>query len=146
MASFAAEHGLRGAQASVPVAFGLSCPEARGIFLGQGWNLCPVHGQVDSYPLTTREVPPYTLDKHPRSPQSQGRVCGLRVSRRRARTRRVFGAPRLDASDHVVSQEAAAGMVRAKERGLGAWGLGSGVWGLGRQVGGRSGLRGEGCG
>lgn len=39
-----------------------------------------------------------------------------------------LGAPRLDASGHVVSQEAAAGLVRVEESGLGARGLGSGVW------------------
>ena len=37
-----------GAQASVVVAHGLSCPVAYGIFLDQGWNLCPLRWQVDS--------------------------------------------------------------------------------------------------
>ena len=32
----------------------LGCPEARGIFLDQGWNPCPLHWQTDSYPT----VPP----------------------------------------------------------------------------------------
>ena len=27
---------------------GLSCSTARGIFLGQGWKLCPLHWRVDS--------------------------------------------------------------------------------------------------
>ena len=29
------------------VVHGLSCPVACGVFLGQGWNLCPLHWQVD---------------------------------------------------------------------------------------------------
>ena len=29
------------------VVHGLSCPGACGVFLGQGWNLCPLHWQVD---------------------------------------------------------------------------------------------------
>ena len=37
-----------GPQASVVVAHGLSCPVAYGISLDQGWNLCPLHWQVDS--------------------------------------------------------------------------------------------------
>ena len=37
-----------GTQASVAVAHGLRCLEARGIFLDKGWNLCPLHWQVDS--------------------------------------------------------------------------------------------------
>ena len=36
------------AQASVVVAHGLSCSEARGIFRDQGSNLCLLHWQVDS--------------------------------------------------------------------------------------------------
>ena len=36
---------------SVVEAHGLSCPAARGIFLDQGLNLCPLHWQVQSYPL-----------------------------------------------------------------------------------------------
>ena len=37
----------------------VSCSTARGIFLGQGSNLCLLHWQVDSYPLkASREVPP----------------------------------------------------------------------------------------
>ena len=30
---------------------GLSCPSARGIFLDQGLNPCPLHWQADSQPL-----------------------------------------------------------------------------------------------
>ena len=38
-------------QISVIVGHGLSCSTACGIFLDQGLNLCPLHWQVDSYPL-----------------------------------------------------------------------------------------------
>ena len=53
-------HRLQGVQASVAAARGLSstgsgvavhrlsCSEARGIFLAQGLNLCPLHWQMDS--------------------------------------------------------------------------------------------------
>ena len=40
-----------GAWASVVVAHGLSCSEARGIFLDQGSNPCSLHWQADPYPL-----------------------------------------------------------------------------------------------
>ena len=43
----AAERPLRGSWASVAVVHGLSCSEARGIFLDQGLNLCPLHQQAD---------------------------------------------------------------------------------------------------
>ena len=36
---------------SVVVVHGLICSVARGIFLGWGSNPCPLHLQVDSYPL-----------------------------------------------------------------------------------------------
>ena len=36
---------------SVVVVRGFSCPAARGIFLDQGLNPCPLHKQVDSYLL-----------------------------------------------------------------------------------------------
>ena len=36
---------------SVVVAHGLSCSTARGIFLDQGLNPCPLQWQADSYPL-----------------------------------------------------------------------------------------------
>ena len=39
-----------GAQASVEAAHGLSCSEARGIFLDQGSNPCLLRWQVDSLP------------------------------------------------------------------------------------------------
>ena len=37
-------------------AWGLSCLATCGIFPDQGWNLCPLHRQVDSQPLATREA------------------------------------------------------------------------------------------
>ena len=40
-----------GVKASVVVTHGLSCPVACGVFPDQGWNPCPLHWQVDSYPL-----------------------------------------------------------------------------------------------
>ena len=40
-----------GARASVAVACGLGCSAARGFFVDEGLNLCPLHWQVDSYPL-----------------------------------------------------------------------------------------------
>ena len=40
-----------GARASVAVACGLGCSAARGFFLDEGLNLCPLHWQADSYPL-----------------------------------------------------------------------------------------------
>ena len=52
-ASVVVVHGLSswGTQASVVMVHGLSCFLACGIFLDQGSNLCPLHLQVDSYPL-----------------------------------------------------------------------------------------------
>ena len=41
---------------SVVVASWLSCSEACRIFLDQGSNPCPLHWQVNSYPLHHREV------------------------------------------------------------------------------------------
>ena len=45
--------GLRYLQytGSVVVTHGLSCSTAFGIFLDQRWNQCPLHWQVDCYPL-----------------------------------------------------------------------------------------------
>ena len=57
-ASVAAPHGLRcfGSWALEPklnsVAHGLRCPMACGIFLDQGSNLCLLHWQADSLPLS----------------------------------------------------------------------------------------------
>ena len=41
--------------ALVVVGQGLSFPVACGIFLDQGLNPCPLHWQVDSYPLEHQE-------------------------------------------------------------------------------------------
>ena len=49
-----------GARASVVVAHGLSCPVPSGVFLDQGSNLCPLHWQVDSWPLDHQESPSYS--------------------------------------------------------------------------------------
>ena len=38
-------------------AHGLSCSMTRGIFPEQGLNLCPLHWQVDSYPLHCQVSP-----------------------------------------------------------------------------------------
>lgn len=46
LASLAGEHRPQGF-----VAHGPSCIPACGVFLDQGWNLCLLRGQVDSYPL-----------------------------------------------------------------------------------------------
>ena len=51
VASLAVEHRLQGTQASVVVAHVLSRSAACGIFLDQGWNLCPLHWQMVSEPL-----------------------------------------------------------------------------------------------
>ena len=42
---------------SVGASHGLSCPVACGIFPDQGWNLCPLHCRVDSYPLDHQGSP-----------------------------------------------------------------------------------------
>ena len=47
-----------GTQASVVVALRLSCSMARGIFSDQGSNLCPLHWQIQSYPLYHQGSPP----------------------------------------------------------------------------------------
>ena len=47
VASPVVEHGLYSAGSAV-VVHRLSCPVARGVFLEQGLNLCPLHWQVDS--------------------------------------------------------------------------------------------------
>ena len=71
---FIVEHRLQGAQASMPAACGfstcgsqavkcwvsscaLSCSAACGIFLDQGSNLCLLHWQVDSLPLSHQGSP-----------------------------------------------------------------------------------------
>ena len=47
VASLVVEHGFYSAGSAV-VVHRLSCPVARGIFLEQGLNLCPLHWRVDS--------------------------------------------------------------------------------------------------
>ena len=49
VASFVAEALGRGDSVVVPL--GLSCPKACGILPNQGSNRCPLHWQLDSYPL-----------------------------------------------------------------------------------------------
>ena len=46
-----------GSRNSVVVARGHSHPMACGIFLDQGSNLCPLHWQVNSYPLCHQGSP-----------------------------------------------------------------------------------------
>ena len=52
-------HGLQSLQhpGSVVVMPGLNCSMACGIFSHQGSNLCPLHWQVDSYPLYQQGSP-----------------------------------------------------------------------------------------
>ena len=45
---------------------GLSCSKACRIFQDQESKLCPLHWQADSYPLCTREVSQWILDKAPK--------------------------------------------------------------------------------
>ena len=54
-----AERRLQGAQASVVAVHGLSGSVACGISPNQESNLCPLHWQVDSYPLYHQEVPSF---------------------------------------------------------------------------------------
>ena len=51
VASLVAEHGHQ-SSGSVVVAHGLHCPEACGIFPDQGSNMCLLHWQADSLPLS----------------------------------------------------------------------------------------------
>ena len=62
-ASVVVVHGLSswGTQASVVMVHGLSCFLACGIFLDQGLNLCPLHLQVDSYPLYQQGNPIFAI-------------------------------------------------------------------------------------
>ena len=57
VASPVAEHRLLGAWTSVIMAHRLCCSEACGIFRDWGWNPCPLHWQVDSYPLDHQGSP-----------------------------------------------------------------------------------------
>ena len=56
VASLVEEHGLYSA-GSVVAAHRLSCSMARGNFLDQGSNLCPLHCQADSQPLDHQGSP-----------------------------------------------------------------------------------------
>ena len=49
---------------SVAGEHGLSCSAARGIFLGQGSNPCPLYGQADSYPVYHQRSPEYCFQTH----------------------------------------------------------------------------------
>ena len=48
---------LLGAQAWVVVVCGLTCSMEWGLFLDQGWNLCLLHWQADSLPLSHQGSP-----------------------------------------------------------------------------------------
>ena len=52
---------------SIVAAHGLSCSTACGIFLGLGWNLCLLHGQADSLPLSPQGSPRTSQRKVSRS-------------------------------------------------------------------------------
>ena len=53
----AVERRLQGLRASIVVTRELSCTMARGIFLGQGMNLCLLHWQANSLPLSHQGSP-----------------------------------------------------------------------------------------
>ena len=57
VASLVVEHRLESTWVSGVEACGLSCPLACGIFLDQGLNLCLLHWQVDSLPLSYQGSP-----------------------------------------------------------------------------------------
>ena len=44
-------------QASVVAEHGLSCSATCGVFLDQGWYLCPLHWQIDSKTLDHQGSP-----------------------------------------------------------------------------------------
>ena len=62
-ASPVAEQGLKGTGSTV-VVHGFSCSAACGILPDQGPNLCLLHWQVDSLPVSHQESPPVFLDLH----------------------------------------------------------------------------------
>ena len=64
VAFLAGEHSLESSGSGV-VAHGLSCPEAHGIFLDQGWNLCPLLWRVDSSPVNHQGSPLFVLKMRP---------------------------------------------------------------------------------
>ena len=57
VASLVAEHGLYSMRASVVLVHRLSCSLAHGIFLDQGQNLCFMHWQAGSLPLSHQDCP-----------------------------------------------------------------------------------------
>ena len=62
---------------SVVVALGLSCPEACGILSNQGSNRCPLHWQVDSYPLTHQGSLNHVYFNEGKSHQISSRSCWI---------------------------------------------------------------------
>ena len=50
-----------GVLAAVVVQHGFSCPVARGIFLDQGSNLCPLIGKQTPKYWTIREIPKLSI-------------------------------------------------------------------------------------
>ena len=60
-----------GTWVSVVVAHGLSCSSACGICLNQGSNLCPLHWQVEAYPLYHQGSTDvfFAVSLQPRQPQ-----------------------------------------------------------------------------
>ena len=59
MRSVVAARGLQ-SPGSVVTVRGLNCPSACGIFLDQGSNPCPLHWQMDSFPLGCQGSPKLT--------------------------------------------------------------------------------------
>ena len=59
MVSLVAEHELWGERASIVVAHGRSCSSVCGIFPDQGSNLCLLHWQAVSLPLSHQGSPSY---------------------------------------------------------------------------------------
>ena len=76
VASLVAKHRLYGTPASVVVVHGLSCPTAWEVFPERGSNLCPLHWQADSYPLSHQKSPErFLYAKH--SPSQC--ICGTSI-------------------------------------------------------------------
>ena len=57
VASLVAERGLEGTGLVVVMPRGLVAPWHVGFFLDQGWNLCRLHWQADSSPLSHQGDP-----------------------------------------------------------------------------------------
>ena len=64
VASLTEEHRLWGTWASGVVVPTLSCSTACGIFLDQGSNLCLLHWQADSLPLSQQASSPMITQRH----------------------------------------------------------------------------------